>query len=406
MATSKPPYDPVKTVEGMFMGSVTRIAYALRDPANFAQSTKTVLAETAKKFQDALDDCHIQIHGAKWYLEAQLELNKSRREAKAREDNAASVKRKREEIQDAQDKTAPNVDGENAPKRVKTQEPEETSQPQPKRQQPSPLSKSAAQPPASAPAKPATQPVSVAARDTATPAVKPPDKPKVSITTDTKSTQQNVPPAPKQQEKPPEPERTLTQTTTDEFPKPTPQDTPADGNDAFNFESMFGEPTGDIMGEEGNDIGFDLDNIGGEGFDGDATNMNSVHDTSLNSLLPGLESYANQAGDDTGFNMSGAATNGVDTSGGGGGTGQNNITTNSQQTSQPQQQPPAQEPQLENMNDFSLPQLGPNEFDEFLNANDMNFDGNMNLDGDGLMGIDNLDNLDNMDNMDFESMFS
>src|ERR1700712_4460780 len=97
MATSRPPYDPVKTVEAMFMGSVARIAYVMKDPVNYAPATRAVLAETAKKFQDALDDCEIQILDAKWYLEHQLALNKARREAKAREDTAASTKRKRDE---------------------------------------------------------------------------------------------------------------------------------------------------------------------------------------------------------------------------------------------------------------------------------------------------------------------
>ncbi|KAJ9604338.1 hypothetical protein H2200_011172 [Cladophialophora chaetospira] len=389
MTTSKPPYDPVKTVEAMFMGSVARIAYVMKDPVNFAPATRAVLAETAKKFQDALDDCELQILDAKWYLEDQLRINKARREAKAREDSAASAKRKREETQDAQDKTQ-TQEGESAPKRVKTQEPEEPLQPPPKPQQnpqqTSPGQKPPPQPQPAATSKPTAQAAPSAPEKSAT--VKPPDKPKVAVVPGAKAPQPQAPPAVKQQAKPkqtepaPVPERTMTQTTTDEFPKPTPQDTPADGSEAFNFESMFGEPSADMMDSSGNDMTFDLDDLSGDSY---------VQDNSLNSLLPGLESYANQAGDDSTFTMSGTTMNGLPTG--------NDLSTMGAQTDtvpNTQQQPQA--------NDFSLPQLGPNEFDDFLNANDMSFDDPINLDGDGMLNMDNMENVDM--NMDFDSMFS
>jgi hypothetical protein len=399
MATSKPPYDPVKTVEAMFMGSVARIAYVMKDPVNYAPATKAVLAETAKKFQDALDDCEIQIFDAKWYLEHQLNLNRARREAKAREDSAASAKRKRDEAHEAQDK-AQSAEGENAPKRIKTQEPEEPTQPQQSPQQKSFDQKPAPQPPV-ADHKPA--PVdSPAAKDKPAkdkPAKDKPattklsaseHKPNISVTTDAKEPQPSAPPASKAQEKskPPEslrpPERTMTQTTTDDFPKPTPQDTPADGNEAFNFESMFGEPSADMMDGAGDDLTFDLGSMG-YGGDGDANNL-GLQDNSLTSLLPGLESYAEQSGDDTGFSMPGTTSNGLPVPASG--TGQNDAA---------QQQQPA------NVSDFSLPALGPNEFDDFLNSNNINFDESINLDGDGLMNMDGMDNVDM--NMDFDSMF-
>ena len=392
MSTVKPPYDPVKTVEAMFMGSFARIAYDMKDPVNFAPATKAVLAETAKKFQDALDDCEIQILDAKWYLERQLALNKARREAKAREDSAASAKRKREEVTDRHDK-AQTAEGESASKRVKTQEPEEPvepqSKPQQKPQQTSPNQKPAPQPqPVVAPNKPPAQAAPNAKDKPVT--VKPPDKPKVAVTKDIKAPQPTAPVPAKKQEKtkPSEPvhapERTMTQTTTDEFPKPTPQDTPADGNEAFNFESMFGEPSADMMDGAGNDMNFDLEDLGGDSY-------GNMQDNSLNSLLPGLESYANSAGDDTTYNMLGAPMNGMP-------TGADALVTSNQPD--PTQQPQ----QAANVSDFSLPQLGPNEFDDFLNANDMNFDDPINLDGDGMMNMEGMENVDM--NMDFDSMFS
>ncbi|KIW64644.1 hypothetical protein PV04_09567 [Phialophora macrospora] len=401
MATSKPPYDPVKTVEAMFMGSVARIAYVMKDPVNFAPATKAVLAETAKKFQDALDDCEIQILNAKWYLERQLAANKARREAKARDLSASTAKRKRDEVQDVQDK-AQNVEGENASKRVKTQEPEEpVPQPQPKPQHPSPVQVPAPQPTV-APNKPTAQ-SALQPRDKPATA-KPPDMPKVSVATDVKAPQPTAPPIPKPQEKPkpPEPvqppERIMTQTTTDEFPKPTPQDTPASGTEAFNFESMFGEPSAEMMDSGGNDMTFDLDNFGGDSYGGDSGNLN-LQDNSLNSLLPGLESYANQTGDDGSFGMSGTTNNGLPPGHDRAGDAGQNDTSAGQQVQQQQQE----QQQAASMNDFSLPQLGPNEFDDFLNDNDMSFGDNINLDGDGMMNMDNMDNI-NVD--DFDSMFS
>ena len=401
MSPSKPPYDPMKTVEGMFMGSVTRIAYAMKDPLNFAQSTKAVLAETAKKFQDALDDCEIQILDAKWYLERQLALNRARREAKAREDSVASAKRKRDEGQDAKD-AAQNVEGKNASKRVKTEEPEGPAHTEARPQQSSPSQKPAPKPVVTT-IKPPTQMQQTATEKPR--ATKAPAKRKVSTTlTDAKPSQPPAPlapPNPTPQEKPPEPaqplERTMAQTTTDDFPKPTPQDTPAE-SEAFNFESMFGEPSADMDGA-GADTGFEFDSLGGDGFGGDS----SLQDNSLNSLLPGLESYANQAGDDGSFNLSGTTLNGVSDTQMGGGTNGDSTMMNTQS----QQQQSGM-----NVDSFGLPQLGPNAFDDFLNSNEINFDETVNLDTRDMLNMDDMDNMDNMnnmdnlDNMDFDSMFS
>lgn len=391
MAATKPPYDPVKTVEGMFNGSVTRIAYAMKDPQNFAQSTRAVLAETAKKFQDALDDCEIRILDAKWHLENQLALNRTRRETKAREDSAANAKRKRDEIKDGHEKVQGN-ERENAAKRVRTAEPEEITQSQQKMEAVIPQQAPAAglvakETTSLPPPKPVAKP---AGKPTAKPpgpkpaGPKPADKPKVFVTTDVRASQRPSAPLPKARERPPEsalmPESTLTQTTSDEFPKITPQDTPAAGNEDFNFVSMFGDASGDMMDGVGNDMSFDL-NLG-DGFDAEAANMN-MNDSSLTSLLPGLESYANQAGEDNGFNLGGTINMGNAMLSDLGGGPISDM--NTQQTINP--------------NDFSLPALGPNEFDEFLNSNDMNFDDPLNMEDDGLMS------MENMENMDFDSMF-
>lgn len=387
MATSKPPYDPVKTVEGMFNGSVTRIAYAMKDPVNYAQSTKAVLAETAKKFQDALDDCEIQILDAKWYLERQLALNKARREAKAREEIAAKAKRKRDESKDSQDQPQ-SLDKPNVSKRVKTDEPEDTAStlstaPQPK-PEPTPTPPIApATLPQKSPVKPAEKPEPS----------KPKEKPKLpapppapapaptpapvrrpsSARPDSKPSQIPPPVAAQKPKKPAEPVPAPVPEPVQKQPPVVdnvPLDTPATGTEDFNFVSMFGEPSGaDLMDASNNELPFDLT------FEVDADAAAAAQDSSLTSLLPGLESYANQTGDDNTFNL-------------GGGTGSSDLNS----ISQPYQQGPTA------TTDFGLPTLGPNEFDDFLNSNDMNFDAAID---DGMMNMDSMDSMD----IDFDSMF-
>jgi len=386
MATTKPPYDPVKTVEGMFNGSVTRIAYALKDPLNYAQSTRAVLVETAKKFQDALDDCEIQILDAKWYLEQKLAMNKARRE-KAREDIAASAKRKRDVEEGVQEKPA-EVAKDNAPKRVKTAEPEEAAQPQEPSQQPHapPMPAVKSEPTSQVPQK---QP---AAKTTAP---KPADKPQTSVKQEVKTPQIPPAPVPKVPDKPPEKptavETNMQVPTFDDFTRATPQDT---GNEEFNFVSMFGDgdPSADMMAGAGNDMSMNFDMGMGDSFeDANASNLN-LQDSSLNSLLPGLESYANQAGDDNSFNMGMPMPS----------TNINmNMNNNSMGTGAAGMDATAAMGTTDNSLqevDFSLPALGPNEFDELLNSSDMNFDGNVDFD-DNAMG-----NLENMD-LEFDSFF-
>ena len=317
--------DPVRTIEGMYSGTVTRIAYAFKDHANFGQSTKAIIQECSKQYQDALDDCEIQILDAKWYLEHQLLLRKQKREAKAREEQAATAKRKHSEIEDEAEK-------EHDQKRVKVND-------APKEDEP----------------------------DVAPPAIETPPKQKTPEKPKEKPTPEKQPspakPADPEPEKPPE--------VNDEFsipPEPTPADpgtvATMEGADDFNqFESMFGEVTGDDGGgEPGGDIGFDLvDDVFGDSVNDSSNNVGGMEPSDLNSLLPGLESYANQ--DST------------------------NATQN-------------QESSITQAMDFGLPELGgPNEFDMMFETGD--------FDGTAMEGNMNDDvNVDLDPNMDFESMFS
>lgn len=329
MATK--PYDPVTSIEGMFNGCITRIAQAIKDPVHFGPSTKAVLLECSKRFQDALDDCEVQILEAKFYLEHQLAQNKARREAKAREEGAATAKRKHDQVQDPEEKA------ENA-KRVKL---EEQKPPEP--------------------VKPDTQPEPIKAPDSRKSEPQPETQPKLPSPKPAEPTKPEPPKAPDKQpaklpEKPPEEAVSQTPVMTD-FPQPTPNATPAPTNDEFNFESMFGDPSADAGARDG-EMAFDLDLGDDFGNALEGTNDANPQDQDLNSLLPGLESYANQAPDDGGDQA---------------------MKINSDLP--------------------ALPDIGPNDFDAFLDANDFNTDGSMNL------NEDPMNNLENMDGIDFDSMF-
>jgi hypothetical protein len=331
-------YDPITSIEGMFNGSITRIAQAIRSPAEYGLSTKGVLLECSKRFQDALDDCEIQILDAKFYLENLLAQNKARREAKAREETAATAKRKHDEIKDVEET-------EDSAKRVKLDQPKPAESEQPVEPPKAP------EPPKNdAPAEPKPQP---------TPAAKPkepeaPNPPEVSTDKANNKDKDN------EKDKPPD-EPPLT-TPLDEFPKATPNATPAPTNDDFNFESMFGEPSADLAPTNDDPLQFelDLDSMGGG-----LGNDSNPQDTDLNSLLPGLESYANQATDDP---VGGVGVGGTDGTAGGG------------------------------MN-FGLPNLEPNEFDAFLDANDFGTGGEGNFMTDDAMNT-------NAENIDFDSIFN
>lgn len=323
-------YDPVTSIEGMFNGCITRVAQAIKDPVHFGPSTKGVLLECSKRFQDALDDCEVQILEAKFYLENQLAQNEARREAKAREEGTATTKRKHDQIQDPEEKA------ENA-KRVKLEDqkpPEPANSEEQSEPIKAPESRHSEPEPQEQPRQPTPEPVETSK----------PEPPKVPDKPPTKSP-----------EKPPEEPVSQTPGMID-FPQPTPNATPAPTNDEFNFESMFGDPSADAGAGEG-DIAFDLNLVDDFGNALDGTNDANPPDQDLNSLLPGLDEYANQAADD----------------------GDQAMKINSDLP--------------------ALPDIGPNDFDAFLDANDFNTDGSMNLNDDP------MSNLENLDGIDFDSMF-
>lgn len=263
MAAPKPPYDPVKTIEGMFNGSLIQIASVFKNPATFGPDTKQILSETSKRFQDALDDCEIQILEAKWYLEYQLAQNKARRDARAQEEAMAAKRKLDEMMQDG------GIDGEmeldsSTPKRQKIEEGETEDISDPNQKV----------------AGVGEQNKIVDAKN----ATKNSSEDKTVPPVEVKLTIPNL-----------DPSNQTAPSTSEGFPKSTPQDTPA--NEPFNFESMFGEPSAD----GGDDINFDLD-LDPDSF---GSNLNLDDPSSLNSLLPGVESYANQTGNGTVANLDG-----------------------------------------------------------------------------------------------------
>lgn len=357
--SAKPSYDPIKAIEGMFNGSVTRIGYVFKDPAGYGANTRAVLAECAKRFQDALDDCEIQILDAKWYLEHQLAKNKLRREEKARESStAAAAKRKLEETKEA----AQNQIQASPPKKLKTEEATAASvKPE---QQTQPISQSPVQ------------------QKTATEPAKAPDSRKTSPQlkkTDTPQTQTEQPAAeqkPAEPTKPPDSTLLPPSQPTDDFAKPTPHGTPTGTNDDFNFESMFGDPTMDETGNDqqfNDDMNMDLDLGLGDSLN--TTDLTNTQDpnSSLTSLLPGLESYANQTSLNTNDPSAPSQAFGGDSS----------LPTFS--------------------NNFDLPDLGDsNTFDDFLNDDTLG-NTDTNFDAGGMEGVDLTD--EGFNNMSFDDMF-
>lgn len=226
------PYDPVQTVAGMFSGSIMRLAYVLQDPKNYSESTKIILAECTKKYQDALDDCQIQILDAKWYLERKLAENRARREAEAK---PAPLKRKLDQVDHAQEYQQP--EGTPTKRARSTERPSPT--PAPTQQPARPASTSPAQSMPQWQAQAQAQP--------------------------------GEPPKPAEPERPTPEEKKLPEAqspsrddhfNTDDFTKPTPQPTPALTNDDFTFESMFEGPLEDNNDSADNDglgIDFNMD---------------------------------------------------------------------------------------------------------------------------------------------------
>ena len=331
ISTAKSPYDPVKAVDGMFNGSVIRIASFFKDPLAFGPDTKRVLSETSKRFQDALDDCEIQILEAKWFLEHQLALNKTCREAKVLEEGGAE-KRKLSKMQevaitdDLMDVT------QTPPKRPKLVEEEQEPELQAE----------------SAEAKVESH-VEESTPGTAVDKIEQ-DKTLFGPRQETSKPQLEVLAGPDSSAQP-----VLRPPTADGILKETPHDTPA--NEAFNFESMFGEPSG---GAEDSNVNFDL-NMDPESFE---SNIDLDDPSSLNILLPGVESYANQGADDEGFNFS------IDET-------MDHVNAGT------------------TVNDFNLPEMG-NAFDSLLEGNDFSgtIDGTDDiLNDNSMLDMDSLDRL-------------
>jgi hypothetical protein len=328
--------DTITTLEGTYNGLIIRMGYAIKDPANFGASTRVIFQECSKQFQDALDDCQIQIDRAKWYLEDQLRQRKEAR-AKAQEQQSAPAKRKHDEIEEL---TETGTEA----KRPKVQQ----SEPEPPAQE---IEQAAVQP-ADEPREPSPQPPKQPEaqvngdKDAPEPAA---DDTANSIDDlfddQPEPTEQPQPAAPRpapSQEKPAELDDFLNSN------RPSPSADPGtaggtiDGED-FNFTSMFGDPTGDDGGMGGDgDPGFDLNPMGEDDFaatfGGDGQNDSLGDMTDLNALLPGVESYANQDQPATLGDQTNAAA----------------------------------------PMDFSLPELsGPNEFDAMLDGLDLPADGTL-----------------------------
>lgn len=240
-AAKAKPYDPIKAVEGMFNGSVTRIAQVLGNPKLYGDSTPYVLGECAKRYQDALDDCEISILDMKWYLEQKLRENKERREAaKAQETGTPSVKRKLDALEEPSEpqqqetptkKTKPN--DETAP--ILAEIPEHSS-PLIEEVKQEDVIKKAPKP------SPSPQPQAVPeSEEPSKEEAKPPDEKKPKPEPESHHSE-----ALKQEPQP--------RTSADDYLQQQPDATPAMTNDENNFfESMFGDPTEDGMNEANND---------------------------------------------------------------------------------------------------------------------------------------------------------
>jgi hypothetical protein len=371
MAQPKPeaPYDPVKSVVAMWNGTITRLGYFFKDPANYGEPTKIVLISTSRRYQDALDDCEIQILEAKWYLEHQLKLNKERREAaQAEKEDSSLAKRKLAELQQAQESQEKDaISLEQPAKRQRTSEDKSGDAPKVMVKQHSSEQKVAhKESPAEEPkhqktgskleaAEHATNVHQDIANVQAVQPTAPPAKP---------------PPAPVNTAIPPG-SRPSTSYGGRGPPSQSGQNTPATAED-FNFESMFGEASADQ-----NDAGvlsfdnMDLvgeDQLGGTSMDAGGfndPNAFSLGDTSLNNLLPGLESYAKQSGEH--------------------GDGEGGYDFGNGEAAD---------------NEFALPDLGTSTFDDFLN--DDNFGGGGG--GDDFLKDGEMMNLDDLDASFFDAV--
>jgi hypothetical protein len=326
-----------------------------------------------------LDDCEIQIVSslqstiltsltkitqleAKWYLEHQLAINRARRAQKASENAHAANKRKLDLVTDEQNGDAGKME-ENPAKRIKVQDTKESN---------GLVAEGTATrvEDAEAAAIDATQNPNVnneppsqsteAAKET----VEETDRPNQAA-----ERSQPTAAAPK---KPPDLNTTngtnpiSTDFASQEEPKTSGPATSIDENQGFNFDSMFDDAN---EGGDGNnaDLDFDME-LGTDAFSNVINGQNKGQadkSTSLDSLLPGLETYPNQTGDEmmVNFNSSNDGAGGPST------------------------------------NEFDLPDLGDSTFDDLLNDN--SFGGDMGGTGDDMLNDDSM-----MDLGEFDSFFN
>lgn len=290
MAPSTVSYDPIVSVEGMFKGSLTRLGYFFKDPKLYGGATLAVLRETAKRYDDALDDCLIQILDAKWLLEHQLAQNQARRAQEAAGPEAESKKRKLEDVSGGE---SGQVDvhkaEESSAKRIKVQlSPDETllslepvNEDHSKEAQRSEHAQNADNK-----ASDATDPGLPITEEMAQKDNQPADK-------DSSEAVEHHDEKSNWNEQLPQIRSTAALAGGSKEQKDQ-AEREADGG-AMNFESMFQDAN--AGNEQNNDLNFNLDlnpdNLGSSNpFD------SATHDPNNLELLPGLESYANASGDD------------------------------------------------------------------------------------------------------------
>jgi hypothetical protein len=322
-----------------------------------------------------LDDCEIQIVSslqstiptsltkitkleAKWYLEHQLAINRARRAQKASENAHAVNKRKLDLVTDEQNGDTEKME-ENPAKRIKVQDTKESNglvaEGTATRTEGSEAAAIDATRNPNVNNGPPAQSTG-AANENVEETDRPNQAAESSLPTAT---------APK---KPPgvntaNGTNPISTDFASEEPKTSGPATSIDENQGFNFNSMFDDAN---EGGDGNnaDLDFDMD-LGTDAFSNVINGQNNRgqadKSASLDSLLPGLENYANQTGDEM-MNFNSSNT--------GGAAG-----------------PSA--------NEFDLPDLGGSTFDDFLNDN--SFGGDMGGTGDDMLNDDSMMNLGEFD---------
>jgi hypothetical protein len=295
---------------------------------------------------------------AKWYLEHQLAINRARRAQKASENAHAANKRKLDLVTDEQNGDAEKME-ENPAKRIKVQDTKESN---------GLVAEGTATrvEDAEAAAIDATQNPNVnnkppaQSTEAANETVEETDRPNQAA-----ESSQPTATAPK---KPPDLNTTngtnpiSTDFASQEEPKTSGPATSIDENQGFNFDSMFDDAN---EGGDGNnaDLDFDME-LGTDAFSNVINGQNKGQadkSTSLDSLLPGLETYPNQTGDEMmmNFNSSNDGAAGPST------------------------------------NEFDLPDLGDSTFDDLLNDN--SFGGDMGGTGDDMLNDDSMMDLGEFD---------